>query len=58
MKWRTTLFGLSLPLAAGAMAMMIAGGAVAQDKTVTVVLSEEPDIIDPCESSRRRSPGG
>lgn len=52
MKWRMTLFGLSLPLAAGALAMTIAGGAVAQDKTVTVVLSEEPDIVDPCESSR------
>ena len=28
------------------------GGAQAQDKNVTIVLSEEPDIIDPCEASR------
>jgi peptide/nickel transport system substrate-binding protein len=28
------------------------GSAQAQDKNVTIVLSEEPDIIDPCEASR------
>jgi peptide/nickel transport system substrate-binding protein len=28
------------------------GGVQAQDKSITIVLSEEPDIVDPCEASR------
>ncbi len=50
MKW--TMSNLGLPIAAGTVALLMATGAVAAGKTVTVVLSEEPDIIDPCESSR------
>ena len=42
----------SLPLAAGALAVFLGTGALAASKVVTVVLSEEPDVIDPCESSR------
>ena len=42
----------SLPLAAGALAVFLGTGALAASKIVTVVLSEEPDVIDPCESSR------
>lgn len=50
MKWTRSKFGL--PFAAGTVALMVASGAAAAGKTVTIVLSEEPDIIDPCESSR------
>ena len=50
MNWTKALCGL--PLAACTVALMAATGAAAADKTVTVVLSEEPDVIDPCESSR------
>ncbi|EPX78746.1 ABC transporter substrate-binding protein [Salipiger mucosus] len=45
MKLRTYLQGTALALVA-------ALPAYAQDSTVTVVLSEELDILDPCESSR------
>jgi peptide/nickel transport system substrate-binding protein len=50
MKWIQTLS--ALPIAAGAVALMVSTGAAAAGKTVTVVLSEEPDVIDPCESTR------
>lgn len=39
-------------LGAGLFAASMTTPVMAQDRTVTVVLSEEPDIIDPCESSR------
>ncbi len=35
-----------------ALAASSVGVAVAQNKTITIVLSEEPDVIDPCESTR------
>jgi hypothetical protein len=28
------------------------GGAVAQERAITIVLPEEPDIVDPCHASR------
>ncbi|MDH3582480.1 MAG: ABC transporter substrate-binding protein, partial [Hyphomicrobiales bacterium] len=39
-------------LAAAILASTFAGSALAQDNAVTVVLSEELDIVDPCEASR------
>ncbi len=52
MKALRTLAALTLPcLALGAAA--VTGMAAAQEAgSITVVLSEEPDIIDPCHSSR------
>jgi peptide/nickel transport system substrate-binding protein len=50
MKWTKVLFGL--PLVASTIVIMVATGAMAANRTVTVVLSEEPDVIDPCESTR------
>ncbi|MBL6928457.1 MAG: peptide ABC transporter substrate-binding protein [Rhodospirillales bacterium] len=50
MKWTRALLGL--PIAASAFALMVSGGAEAAGKIVTVVLSEEPDVIDPCEATR------
>jgi len=41
-----------VPLAAVLLAAAAAGHAQAQDNSVTVVLSEELDIVDPCEASR------
>ncbi len=43
---------LSACLLGTALAMSAAYPAHAQSKTITVVLSEEPDIIDPCEATR------
>ncbi|HET6520012.1 MAG TPA: ABC transporter substrate-binding protein, partial [Geminicoccaceae bacterium] len=42
----------ALPLALALAALIGAGAASAQERGVTVVLPEEPDIIDPCEASR------
>ncbi|MBD3625429.1 MAG: peptide ABC transporter substrate-binding protein, partial [Rhodobacteraceae bacterium] len=39
-------------IAAAALAAASAGQVVAQDSSVTVVLSEELDIVDACEASR------
>lgn len=50
MKWIRALIGL--PLIASVIVIVFATGAMAANKTVTVVLSEEPDVIDPCESTR------
>ena len=44
-------FWRAVSLAAMSIAVTV-GSAQAQDKNVTIVLSEEPDIIDPCEASR------
>jgi peptide/nickel transport system substrate-binding protein len=44
-------FWRALSLAAMSVAVTV-GSAHAQDRNVTIVLSEEPDIIDPCEASR------
>ena len=44
-------FWRAVSLAAMSIAFTV-GGAQAQDKSITIVLSEEPDIIDPCEASR------
>lgn len=41
--------GLAALLLAG---MLSSTGAVAQERSVTIVLPEEPDIIDPCHASR------
>ncbi len=43
---------LSACLLGTALALSVATSVSAQDRTVTVVLSEEPDVIDPCESTR------
>lgn len=43
---------LSACLLGSALAMSAITPAHAQSKTITVVLSEEPDIIDPCEATR------
>ncbi len=43
---------LSACILGTALAMSAYTPALAQSKTVTVVLSEEPDVIDPCESTR------
>jgi peptide/nickel transport system substrate-binding protein len=42
----------SLPVAMGLTVWLSSHGMAAQDGAITIVLSEEPDIIDPCESSR------
>lgn len=42
----------TVSLAVAAFAVTLAGQAFAQDNAVTVVLSEELDIVDPCEGSR------
>ena len=44
-------FWRAVSLAAMSIAVTV-GSAQAQDKSITIVLSEEPDIIDPCEASR------
>ena len=44
-------FGRAVALAATFVALTL-GSAQAQDKSITIVLSEEPDIVDPCEASR------
>jgi peptide/nickel transport system substrate-binding protein len=41
-----------LPLAVALVAMSPRAAAAAEDGEIVVVLSEEPDIIDPCEASR------
>ena len=41
-----------LVLALGAGLLMASGVAAQDDQAVTIVLSEEPDIVDPCEASR------
>jgi len=43
---------LNTYLAGSALALAVAFPAYAQDNSVTIVLSEELDIVDPCESSR------
>ncbi len=52
MKRIASVNALVLPLALGILTAMGANGALGAGKVVTIVLSEEPDIIDPCESSR------
>ncbi len=47
MKLRRALFPIFATIALG-----LSQSALAQDNTVTIVLSEEPDIVDPCEASR------
>ena len=42
----------SLPVALGLTAWLSGPGLAAENGAITVVLSEEPDIIDPCEASR------
>jgi peptide/nickel transport system substrate-binding protein len=42
----------SLPVAMGLTAWLTGQGLAAEDGAITIVLSEEPDIIDPCEASR------
>ena len=43
---------LSAQLMTAALAAVIWSPAMAQDDSVTIVLSEELDIVDPCEASR------
>lgn len=49
--WATSVSTLAAGALAVAMAFTI-GPAGAADRTVTIVLSEEPDILEPCQSSR------
>ena len=42
----------SLPVALGLTAWLSGQGLAAENGAITIVLSEEPDIIDPCEASR------
>ena len=43
---------LSRSIAAMALLLPLIAAAQAQERSVTIVLSEEPDIVDPCEASR------
>ena len=47
----TRCFWLAVSRAAMTVALTV-GSAQAQDKSITIVLPEEPDIVDPCEASR------
>jgi peptide/nickel transport system substrate-binding protein len=47
----TRCFWLAVSRAAMSVALTV-GSAQAQDKSITIVLPEEPDIVDPCEASR------
>ncbi len=42
----------SVAMSALAGSMLLASNAMAQDNELTIVLSEEPDIVDPCEATR------
>ena len=52
MSLRNTLGLASLPVALGLTAWLSGQALAAEDGAITIVLSEEPDIIDPCEASR------
>jgi len=47
-----TLLGAAVASLLAALALAAAPSLAADDRSVTIVLSEEPDIIDPCEASR------
>ncbi|MEM7023350.1 MAG: ABC transporter substrate-binding protein [Pseudomonadota bacterium] len=52
MSVRNTLRLAGLPVAVGMTAWLSGQALAAENGAITVVLSEEPDIIDPCEASR------